>query len=186
MPWVKAHGMTHQVSMLANLWPWGSGAPSPTPAPTEVQRHGRMGSSCAEKGLHQRPPAGWPRRILPGAYRTRETVEEPSTLSGWQLGKELGNRGESPKMQPKWNFRCKQNFILGGPVLKLKTDKHVWEFERLTQKSPGPWLDHHVKAMDPTSGLALIFSALPWLCPTPASSPPCKIAASSSVNHETA
>ena len=91
---------------------------------------------------------------------------------------------ESPQMQPKWNIRCKQSFILGGPVLKLKTDKHVWEFERLTQKSPGPWMDHYVEAVDPTSELALIFSVLPWLCP-PSSSPPHAIAASSSVNHET-
>lgn len=55
---------------------------SPTPAPTEVQRHGRTGSSCAEKVLSQWPPAGWPCRSPPGAYRTQETVEEPSTWSG--------------------------------------------------------------------------------------------------------
>lgn len=67
----------------------------------------------------------------------------------------------SPKMQPKRNIRCKQSFILGGPVLKPKTDKHVWEFERLTQKFPGPWMDHYVKAVDPTSELALILSVLP-------------------------
>ena len=45
--------------------------------------------------------------------------------------------------------------------MKLKTDKHVWEFERLTQKSPGPWMDHYIEAVDPTSELALIFSVLP-------------------------
>ena len=130
----KLVGMTHQVSMLADLWPWGSGVPPPTPTPTEVQRCIRMGRSCAEEALSQRPPAGWPRGLPPGAYRTQGTEEEPSTVSGWQLGKELGD-WESPQTQPKWNIRCKQSFILGGPILKLKTDKHVWEFERLTQKS---------------------------------------------------
>lgn len=69
--------------------------------------------------------------------------------------------GESPEKTAKVKHQVQSSFILGGPVLKLKTDKHVWEFERLTQKSPGPWLYHYVKAIDPTSELALIFFALP-------------------------
>lgn len=68
---------------------------------------------------------------------------------------------EDEKGPAKWNIRCSEGFILGGPVVKLKTDKHVWEFERLTQKSPGPWLYHYVQAMDPAGERAVIFFVPP-------------------------
>lgn len=87
--------------------------------------------------------------------------QELHTLSSGQLGKELGSQENLPNNTAKVKHQVRRSFILGGPVLKLKTDKHVWESERLTQKSPGPWLYHYVKAIDPTSELALIFFALP-------------------------
>lgn len=76
-------------------------------------------------------------------------------------GGECGSQENPPKNTAEVKHQVQHSFVLGGPILKLETDKHVWESERLTQKSPGPWPYHYVKALDPTSELALIFSVLP-------------------------
>lgn len=155
---------------VGDLW-----NPYPTNAHPSTKPHPRSESSH----LHKRPQlastVGWRESDSPNLERSR-----------WQLQRDLAFPENPPKLGPL-EISGVMALSSGWARLKLKMDKHVWEFERLTQKSPGLWLYHEVRAKDTTMELGLIFSELPWFCaphPTP-STPPHVIAVSSSVNHET-
>lgn len=137
--------------MLQNFRYWGIRIPSPARS-TQVLKHIWISVSRAE-------------RFQPAANCS---LAERVTAQGSQGSEDRGDAAWSsgecpPKHQVQWRF------ILGGPVLKLKIDQHVWESERLTQKSPGPWLDHYMKALDPLTELCynLLCAPLPGPPPGP-------------------
>lgn len=166
--------ITHQVLRPGNLWHWGrpllphQHPPKPWNSQDGCCLH-REGAQPAANHMPAEQVTAW-------RSPTQETIEELSTFraDSWEG---VWISAGAPETQPNWNIRCSEGFILGGPVVKLKTDKHVWEFERLTQKSQGPWLYHYVQAMDPARERAVIFSVPPQFCTLliPALRDPCLI-----------
>jgi hypothetical protein len=144
---------SHQVIRPGTLWRWGQDplfSPMPSKSKTPLGGHhvpkegAEPASNC---GIEDQPTEGILRTPQAPAAENRICVHCQTDTWGRSF------ISEAPRVQPDWNIRWERIYSRWAR-LEIKTDKHVWEFERLTQKSPGPLPHHYSKAVDRTRELA--------------------------------